>query len=485
VDALVVGAGPAGLALASALAARGLTVTLLSRDAPFVNTYGVWVDEFEALGLGATLDATWPSAHCYFGEGAPTVVPRAYGRVDRAALRSVLVQRAADAGVRYLEGDLVEAGPAGAGDAASPLSARTADGAVLAARMVTLACGAAAGRLLTFAPDAPAVAAQTAYGVEATVTGWGAAADESNAPSSPAPAARRAHDPDAMLFMDFRRHHVGVWDGTAPALAPGNHPAGGDGLWGSEAEAPSFLYAMPSPSRHPDDPPGTRRVFLEETCLVARPPLPFATLKRRLHRRLAAAGVAVTDVHDEEWSYIPVGGPLPAPGNALTAFGVAGGLVHPATGYSVARSLAAADGVAAAAAAVLADPTAPPAAAAAAFWGALWPPPARAASAFHVFGMELLARLGPADTNAFFGAFFALPPSLWRGFLSASLSPASLVWFALATFVAAPNSVRAALVRHMLLDPSGRHLIGAYAGLVGGGKGGGEGKTGGGAATAW
>ena len=37
--------------------------TLLSRDAPFVNTYGVWVDEFEALGLGATLDATcdgWP-----------------------------------------------------------------------------------------------------------------------------------------------------------------------------------------------------------------------------------------------------------------------------------------------------------------------------------------------------------------------------------------------------------------------------------------
>ena len=33
------------------------------------------------------------------------------------------------------------------------------------------------------------------------------------------------------------------------------------------------------------------RVFLEETCLVAKPALPFAVLKRRLHRRLAAMGL--------------------------------------------------------------------------------------------------------------------------------------------------------------------------------------------------
>ncbi len=46
---------------------------------------------------------------------------------------------------------------------------------------------------------------------------------------------------------------------------------------------PSFLYAMPTD--------GGRSVFLEETCLVAKPALPFAVLKRRLERRLAAMGI--------------------------------------------------------------------------------------------------------------------------------------------------------------------------------------------------
>lgn len=62
------------------------------------------------------------------------------------------------------------------------------------------------------------------------------------------------------------------------------HPAGGDGLWGTEGEVPSFLYAMPIR-------PG--RVFLEETCLVSKPALPFAVLKRRLYRRLRALNIKV------------------------------------------------------------------------------------------------------------------------------------------------------------------------------------------------
>jgi hypothetical protein len=47
---------------------------------------------------------------------------------------------------------------------------------------------------------------------------------------------------------------------------------------------PSFLYGMPLQ-------PG--RVFLEETCLVTKPALPFAVLKRRLERRLKAMGIKV------------------------------------------------------------------------------------------------------------------------------------------------------------------------------------------------
>jgi hypothetical protein len=40
-------------------------------DAPFVNNYGVWVDEFEALGLSHTLEKQYPDAECFFGEGQP------------------------------------------------------------------------------------------------------------------------------------------------------------------------------------------------------------------------------------------------------------------------------------------------------------------------------------------------------------------------------------------------------------------------------
>lgn len=76
-----------------------------------------------------------------------------------------------------------------------------------------------------------------------------------------------------MLFMDFRRHHTGLWQDVQGRVGAGNHPNAGDGLWGTNSEIPSFLYAMPL---------GGKKVFLEETCLVAKPALPFNVLKRRL-----------------------------------------------------------------------------------------------------------------------------------------------------------------------------------------------------------
>ena len=66
-------------------------------------------------------------------------------------------------------------------------------------RLVTLAAGAAAGKFLKYEHKAPTVAAQTAYGIEVELDGYEAKYDEST-----------------MLFMDFRRHHSGLWDGTAP-----------------------------------------------------------------------------------------------------------------------------------------------------------------------------------------------------------------------------------------------------------------------------
>ena len=49
-------------------------------DRPFTNNYGVWTDEFAELGLEDTLEATWPEALSFFGEGKPVRLERGYGR---------------------------------------------------------------------------------------------------------------------------------------------------------------------------------------------------------------------------------------------------------------------------------------------------------------------------------------------------------------------------------------------------------------------
>lgn len=71
-------------------------------------------------------------------------------------------------------------------------------GPVPCQRLTTLAAGAAGGKFLQYEEDAPIVAAQTAYGIEAEVEGY-----------------EGAYPTDLMLFMDFRRHHTGLFDATA------------------------------------------------------------------------------------------------------------------------------------------------------------------------------------------------------------------------------------------------------------------------------
>lgn len=46
-DLVVIGCGPAGLALAAESAKLGLNVGLIGPDLPFTNNYGVWEDEFK------------------------------------------------------------------------------------------------------------------------------------------------------------------------------------------------------------------------------------------------------------------------------------------------------------------------------------------------------------------------------------------------------------------------------------------------------
>ncbi|CAG9463940.1 unnamed protein product [Pedinophyceae sp. YPF-701] len=436
-DVAVVGAGPAGLALAWKLAAEGLKVVVIGRDLAFTNNYGVWVEEFEALGLGDVIDNRWEECVCYFGEGKEVVIDRPYGRVGRNLLRSALLGKCRESGVTFLEGEVVDV-EAEMGEGTGLV--RTKRGQEVASRLVTLAAGAATGKFLKYEEGAPSVAAQTAYGIEAEVEGYGEA--------------YRGHE-GKMLFMDYRRHHTGVWPGCATKLVPGEHPNAGDGLWGAAGEDPSFLYAMPL---------SDGRVFLEETCLVAKPALPFADLKARLYRRLAALGVTVKKVHDEEWSYIPTGGSLPVGGQAVTAFGAAANLIHPATGYSLTRSMGEAQHFAEVVARKLRETPAgsPIEPVATAAWEELWSQERRRRMAFNVFGMELLTELDLDMTNKFFLAFFSLPRGQWTGFLSNSLTSGQLLLFALTMFALAGPEIKAALVSHLLTNSSARYMLRAY-----------------------
>lgn len=165
-----------------------------------------------------------------------------------------------------------------------------------------------------------------------------------------------------MLFMDWRA------DNGAEVGAP-----------------PSFLYAVPL-----DD----ERVLLEETCLAGRPALDPRDLHDRLRHRLRSRGIELTGDEAIERVRFPVEGGL----RKATAFGAAGALMHPATGYSVATALATADAV------VRGD--------------SLWPAPVRAVHALRAAGLRALLALPPQDLPAFFDAFFALPVASQRAYLS-------------------------------------------------------------------
>ncbi|PNH06127.1 Lycopene epsilon cyclase, chloroplastic [Tetrabaena socialis] len=154
-------------------------------------------------------------------------------------------------------------------------------------------------------------------------------------------------------------------------------------------------------------------------------------------------------IHEEEWSYIPVGGPLPLADPTVTAFGAAANLVHPATGFSVSRSFREAPLVAAEIEAALGAGLSV-ADASKRVWDKLWPMEKRTQASFHVFGMELLATLDLSATNAFFNTFFRLPAFFWRGFLASTLSAGQLIGFALVVFTLAPVSIKYKLIEHLV-----------------------------------
>lgn len=392
---LVVGGGPAALCIAAALASERVRVTVLSASdpvAPWPNTYGIWGEEVDALGLSHLLEHRWSRTCSYFGAGgdaaadAPTPHGRDYGLFDKTLLQHHWLDQCAAGGVRWERGEARSLTASGVG---------CVDGRELRARLVVDASGHRAA--LVRRPDRGPVAGQAAYGVVGRFS---------------APPV----EPGQFVLMDFRCDHLSSAERREP---------------------PTFLYAMDL---------GEGRFFVEETSLALAPPVPYATLRQRLERRLAHRGVTIEAVEHEEFCLFPMNLPLPDLDQPLLAFGGAAAMVHPASGYLVGSLLRRGPALAAALAAALADPQASPAQLAAAGWGALWPLELRRNQALYQFGLEKLMRFSEAQLRAHFASFFALPHHQWSGFLTNTLTMPELVAAMVRLFATAPWSVKTGLM---------------------------------------
>jgi lycopene beta-cyclase/lycopene epsilon-cyclase len=407
-DVLVVGAGPAALAIAAELAEQGLAVAVLAATDPrelWPNTYGIWGDEVDALGLGHLLEHRWSDTCSYFGSGSsdpadpansPTRHGRDYGLFDKTRLQQFWLERCEAAGVQWLRGQAQELSHGSGRSQVRYAPARAADLALIEARLVVDASGHKA--VFVQRPERGPVAGQAAYGVVGRFT---------------APPVQ----PGQFLLMDYRADHLSEAERQEP---------------------PTFLYAMDL---------GQGRFFVEETSLALAPPVSYATLKQRLERRLAHRGVAIEQVEHEEFCLFPMNLPLPDLDQPVLAFGGAAAMVHPASGYMVGSLLRRAPALAEGIASGLADPSVESPELARRAWAALWPLELRRKHALYRFGLEKLMRYREDQLRLFFRTFFSLPAEQWYGFLTNTLSLPELIAAMVRLFVVAPWSVRWGLMQ--------------------------------------
>ncbi|KAL9314652.1 hypothetical protein ACSQ67_020104 [Phaseolus vulgaris] len=416
-DLVVIGCGPAGLALAAESAKLGLKVGLIGPDLPFTNNYGVWEDEFRGdedkgsmvwefggrgfdsclsldkdegvicagrtdLGLEGCIEHVWKDTIIYLDNKDPVFIGRSYGRVSRHLLHEELLRRCVESGVSYLSSRVESIIEASNGHSRIVCEYDI----VVPSRLVTVASGAASGKLLQYEVGGPKVSVQTAYGVEVEV--------ENN-----------PYDPNLMVFMDYRDYME-------------------KNVQGLEANYPTFLYAMPM---------SRTRVFLRNG-LISQLAGPYRTQnKRTLHLVQPPA------------CFYPIG-------------------------YSVVRSLSEAPKYASVIATILKDGHAKDIVTQARrkdnlsmqAWNTLWPQERKRQRAFFLFGLALILQLDIGGIRTFFRTFFCLPDWMWQGFLGSSLSSTDLVLFAFYMFIIAPNNLRMSLVRHLLSDPTGATMIKTY-----------------------
>tara|TARA_B100000029_G_scaffold478577_1_gene524816 strand:- start:1500 stop:2705 length:1206 start_codon:yes stop_codon:yes gene_type:complete len=392
------GAGPAALCIVAELAQQGLEVKALAShapDQPWPNTYGIWAEEVESLGMASLLGHRWSNTVSFFGNGidhdglAPVQHDFDYGLFDQSALQRALLLKCK--GVNWLVETAEKIRFLGANTEVVCTS-----GSIYRARVVIDAIGHKSPFIRR--PDHGPVAQQAAYGVVGRFS---------------APPVERGQ----FVLMDFRPDHL-----TAKELE----------------EPPSFLYAMDF---------GDGVFFVEETSLACAPPLSWANLKERLYARLGNRGIEIQEVIHEEHCLFPMNLPLPDRNQSLLAFGGSASMVHPASGYMVGALLRRAPTLAQQLAAVIAiEPALDSESIAKKGWEVLWTPELVQRHRLYQFGLGRLMSFDEARLRSFFATFFRLPREDWSGFLANTLPLSRLLVVMLRLFFMSPWKVRTGMI---------------------------------------
>ena len=88
VDVVIAGAGPAGIATAARIASQGLSVVVVDPSPlqHWPNNYGVWCDEFEAMGLDDCFERVWTKANVWLRDCDERYVPQLLVQLLRVPL---------------------------------------------------------------------------------------------------------------------------------------------------------------------------------------------------------------------------------------------------------------------------------------------------------------------------------------------------------------------------------------------------------------
>jgi lycopene beta-cyclase len=374
-------------------------------DRDWAPNYGVWQDEWEAVSgkyksagvsfaggnEGNAIDRQWKVTDCFFGGSFDipieqrTRLDRPYFRVDKKALRDSLTTT----GYRILQANSFSKAtgvniysPAGSlvhDEDGTTMQLQKKDKTICSVRckLVIDCTGHETSLVLRDTRDSyrpPGF--QIAYGVLVDVE------DDPKNPSKVGP-----YDKEAMTLFDYRTDHY-----------PGEEEK-------KLVKSPTFMYAMPLKNN---------QIFFEETSLVARPAVSFQECKDRCFKRLEHLNIKVTNIYEEEFCYIPMGGALPVKDQRVIALGGSASIVHPSTGYNLCRTMMAAADVALA----LQKEHENMDHAAASAYHAIWSPGNIRQRNFAVFGGEFLMKQNVVGLRGFFDGFFRLPLELWGGFLA-------------------------------------------------------------------